>query len=119
AGTISVAKPDLYKGDRQKLDEWLLQWDLFFTFQGQNVPEVQRVTLMASHMRDQALKWIKPFIQQYTAGEAPDEVDEWMRDSDRFKDKIRTIFGVINEPSVARRKIQHIQQRQSAADYAA
>ncbi|KAJ4982510.1 hypothetical protein SVAN01_11996 [Stagonosporopsis vannaccii] len=24
-------------------------------------------------MRDQALKWIKPFIQQYTAGEAPDE----------------------------------------------
>ena len=53
---IAVAKPDLYKGDRNKLDEWLLQWDLFFTFQGQNVPKIQRVTLMASHMRDQALK---------------------------------------------------------------
>ena len=53
---IAVAKPDLYKGDRNKLDEWLLQWDLFFTFQGQNVPKIKRVTLMASHMRDQALK---------------------------------------------------------------
>lgn len=116
---IAVAKPDLYKGDRNKLDDWLLQWDLFFTFQGQNVPEIQRVTLMASHMRDQALKWIKPFLQQYTAGEAPDEVDAWMRDPDQFKEKIKTIFGIINEPSVARRKIQHVQQRQSAADYAA
>ena len=30
---------------------------------------------MASYMRDQALKWIKPFLQQYTAGEAPNEVN--------------------------------------------
>ena len=59
-------------------------------------------------MRDQALKWIKLFLQQYTAGEAPNEVDAWMRDPDQFKEKIKTIFGVINELLVARRKIQHI-----------
>ena len=74
---------------------------------------------MASHMRDQAMKWIKPFLQQFTAGEAPDEVDAWISDTDQFKEKIRTIFGVINEPTIARRKIQHIHQKQSAADYAA
>ena len=57
--------------------------------------------LMASYMRDQALKWIKLFLQQYTAGEAPDEVNAQMRDPNQFKEKIKTIFGIINELSVA------------------
>jgi len=42
-----------------------------------------------------------------------------MRDPDNFKDKIKTIFRVINKPSIARCKIQHIWQSRSAADYAA
>jgi hypothetical protein len=29
---ITVNKPDLYHGDRAKLDDWLMQWDLFFLF---------------------------------------------------------------------------------------
>jgi hypothetical protein len=29
---MNVNKPDLYYGERSKLDDWLMQWDLFFTF---------------------------------------------------------------------------------------
>jgi hypothetical protein len=27
-----VNKPDIYHSDRDKLDNWLIQWDLFFMF---------------------------------------------------------------------------------------
>jgi hypothetical protein len=116
---MNVNKPDLYHGERSKLDDWLMQWDLFFTFQGEKVPEIKRVVLVASYMRGKAFQWIKPFVQQYQAGEAPDEVDEWMRDFDAFKERIKPIFGVSNEPTIARRNIQRIKQEKSAADYAA
>ena len=96
-----------------------MQWDLFFTFQGEKIPDVKRVVLVASYMRGKAFQWIKPFVQQYQAGEAPEEVDEWMKDFDNFKEKIKPIFGVSNEPTIARRNIQRIRQEKSAADYAA
>jgi hypothetical protein len=51
---INVNKPDLYHGDRAKLNDWLMQWDLFFMFQGEKVPKKKRVTLVASYMRGKA-----------------------------------------------------------------
>jgi hypothetical protein len=42
-----------------------------------------------------------------------------MRDFDQFKEKIKPVFGVSNEPIIARRNIQRIRQTASAADYAA
>jgi hypothetical protein len=50
-----VNKPDIYHGDRDKLNNWLMQWDLFFMFQGEKVPELKRVTLVSSYMRGKAL----------------------------------------------------------------
>lgn len=119
ANIMNVKHPDLYSGDRNKLEDWLMQWDLFFLFQGEKIPENKRVTLIASYMRGQAFTWIKPFIQQTNMGEAPDAVDAWVSDFDLFKQQIRPVFGVQNEEAVARRKIQHIRQLRSAADYAA
>ena len=88
-------------------------------FQGEKVPEEKRVTLVASYMKDKAFTWIKPFLLQYNQGDAPEEVDEWMKDFDAFKLKIKPVFGVSNEPIIARRNIQRIRQTASAADYAA
>ena len=104
AGTsnvMNVSKPDSYHGERHKLDDWLIQWDLFFLFQGEKVPETKRVTLVASYMRGQALKWIKLFLQQYNQGDATDDVDAWMANFNQFKNKIKPIFGVSNEPAIA------------------
>jgi hypothetical protein len=73
---MNVNKPDLYNGDRSKLDDWLMQWDLFFTFQGEKVPVDKRVLLVSSYMRGKAFTWIKPFVQQIQAGTAPNKVDK-------------------------------------------
>ena len=83
------------------------------------MPKTKRVTLVASYMRGQAFKWIKPYLQQYNQGDATHDVDAWMASFDQFKDKIKPIFGVSNEPTIARRNIQRIRQDKSAADYAA
>ena len=53
---MNVNKPDLYYGDRAKLDDWIMQWDLFFTFQGDKVPIDKRVILVSSYMRGNAFK---------------------------------------------------------------
>ena len=98
---MNVNKPNLYYRDCAKLDDWLMQWDLFFMFQGEKVPEEKRVTLVSSYMRGTAFKWIKPFIQQFNQGDAPDEVDAWVGDFDNFKEKIKPVFSVLNEPTIA------------------
>jgi hypothetical protein len=116
---VKVATPDYYHGERNKLEDWLLQFDLYFTFQGNNLPDNRQVSLAATFMRGDALKWIKPFLVKYMADEAPDEVDAWMEDFDHFKTEIRRIFGNKSEVNVATRNIQILRQTRSVADYAA
>ena len=113
-----VSKPDLYHGDRIKLDEWLLQFDLFFDFQGQNIEEVKKVSLATTYMRGTALQWIKPHIKKYMDGDAEEDLTVWMEDFSEFKSHIRQVFGTAGEISNAGRAIQRLQQRRSAAEYA-
>ena len=62
---VKTKTPDMYYGDRRKLDEWLLQLDLYFKFQGQMVAAQQRVLFASTFMRGQAQRWIKPHIKKY------------------------------------------------------
>jgi hypothetical protein len=116
--SIKVATPDYFYGERNKLEEWLLQFDLYFTFQGSEVKDDQQVTLVATYMRGAALAWIKPAIIKYMAGEAPADVETWMEDFDEFKKKIRVVFGSKSDVNIAIRNIQTLKQTRSVADYA-
>jgi hypothetical protein len=73
---IKVATPDLFYGDRTKLEDWLLQFDMYFTFQGSELDDNCHVSLVATFMRGAALQWIKPFLVKYMASEAPKEVNK-------------------------------------------
>ena len=115
---IKVATPDYFYGDRNKLEEWLLQFDLYFTFQGSKLDDERQVPLMATYMRGPALAWIKPALTKYMADEAPSDVKEWMEDFDEFKKKIRVVFGNKSEVNIATRNIQTLKQTRSVADYA-
>ncbi|PZD24340.1 hypothetical protein A1F97_11144 [Pyrenophora tritici-repentis] len=44
-----VARPDLFHGDRHKLEDWILQFDLFFRFEDEKVDPTDRGLLMANH----------------------------------------------------------------------
>ena len=88
-------------------------------FQGERIPEEKRVTFVSTFMKDRAFTWIKPFIRRYHGEGNSTDIDPWIEDFDLFKEQIRQVFGVHNEPTIARRNIQRIRQTSSAADYAA
>ena len=49
-----VAKPEAFDGTRDKLEDWLMKFDLFFMFQGERIPKEKRVTFVATFIKDQA-----------------------------------------------------------------
>ena len=56
-------------------------------------------------MNDRAFTWIKPFIRRYHGEPSSTDIDPWIEDFDLFKEQIRQVFGVYNEPTIARREI--------------
>jgi len=119
ASRTRVARPDLYYGERSKLEDWLLQFDLFFKFED-DVDDNNKAPLMASYLRGSAAVWVKPFLIKYmSSNNSKERITQMFEDHDEFKVQLRQTFGIINEKSNADRAIQHLRQTRSAADYAA
>ena len=117
---ISVAKPDLFYGDCDKVDDWLMQLQVYFTFQESNRLPANRQPLFAmTYMRGNAQKWIKPYVIKYLSGEGADDgIDAWMESYAKFKVEVKRILGLSNEDKVAIRMIQSVKQKRSASEYA-
>ncbi|KAG9703200.1 hypothetical protein KCU59_g23009, partial [Aureobasidium melanogenum] len=110
-----VAKPDLYYGDRQGLDDWLTQMEIYFQFTP--VESNKRTLFATTYLRGRAQHWMKPMLMKFLNGEG--DTDGILTSFVNFKKEIRRIFGISNEDKVAVRLIQHIRQHTSASDYAA
>jgi hypothetical protein len=119
ASRNKVARPDLYHGDRTKLEEWILQFDLYFKFNGADMDDDDYAAFMASFMRGAAAKWVRPYLLKYMDDKNnEEEITDMFNDYLEFKTKLRDTFGILNEVSNADRKIQNLHQTKSAADYA-
>jgi len=117
--STKVARPDLYFGDRKKLEDWILQFDLYFKFADDEVDDIEKASFVATFMRGHAANWVKPYLVKYldpTNNE--DDIIKLFEDYTQFKDRLRKAFGVANETAVAARRIQQLRQTASAADYA-
>ena len=110
---ISVAKPDLFYGDCNKVDDWLMQLQVYFTFQrGDLLPTSKQPLFTTTYMRGNVQKWIKPYVVKYLSGEGVDEgINAWMESFARFKVKIKRILGPSNKDKVAIRMIQSVKQK--------
>ena len=47
---VKVNKPDIYHGDRNKLDNWLTQVDVYFAFN--HVPKGKKTLFASTFLRD-------------------------------------------------------------------
>ena len=114
-----VAKPDLFYGDRAKLEDWLLQFDLYFKFAGDSVEDEDRATLAASYLRGPAAKWNRPYLMKYLDEDNNErEITRMFEEWPEYKEKLRQAFAIPNEPAIAERAIQNLRQTRSAGDYA-
>ena len=124
-GGPKTGKPDLYHGERIKLEDWILQMDLFFKFSKPPVKEVDKASLAYTYMRGHAARWMKPYMTRFmdTFNDASEVTDDhelaFLTDWDDFKERIRQVFSIANEGNRAGRVLQHLKQNKSAADYAA
>ena len=117
---VKIAQPDLYYGERDKLESWLTQISLYLAFMGDKIPPTKHATFAITYLRGRAQKWVEPFLKKYM--EEPDEpenaeIKQWMESAARFRVEIRRMFGPSNEVNAATRIIQHLTQKKSASEY--
>jgi len=62
---IKIAKPDLYYGDRDKLEEWLVQMQLYFSFNRDAIRQGKQPLFAMTYMRGRAQRWSAPFLKRY------------------------------------------------------
>ena len=63
---IKVREPATFSGNRNKVNEWIVQLKNFFTFK--DINEQMKSTFAASLMVGPALKWIEPHLNEYVRG---------------------------------------------------
>ena len=112
---MKVAKPDMFYGDRYKLDDWLNQVLLYFGMEG--IPEAKQALIAASYLRGDAQQWIRPRLtDKLLRNHDPEGIFGSFR---AFVNAIRSIYGLSNDQQVAIRHIQHVTQKGSASQYTA
>ena len=74
---IRVAKPDMYYGERDKLEKWLLQVQLYFKFN--TVVQVKQPLFAISYLRGRAKEWSAPLLKRYLEDPDDDENEDIKR----------------------------------------
>jgi hypothetical protein len=111
-----ISKIPLYHGEREKLDDWLLHCEFHFY---RNTIVGHKPLKAVEHLRDEAFKWVKPFLTQYLENDENDPaIVNMFQDWTEFKKCIRRALGTIKETAKAEYQIQNIRQNGSTADYA-
>ena len=95
-------KPNLYYGERSKLNSWLFQLEFYFSLINESIKDKEKVIFAASYMRGRALNWISTDIIRYIDDDNPDNnIKKWIEDFGKFKKRVRIIFGPANEKASA------------------
>ena len=111
-------KPDLYHGDRSKLEAWLLQVDRYLHIEGNRINDEDKVVWATTFLRGDAEKWANPILRRYMDNNVDDQDNvDLVNDWDAFKAKMKEVFSPFKESVVAEQKIQRLRQIRSAADY--
>jgi hypothetical protein len=126
---LKVSTPDTYSGERSKLKGFLIQVDLYLTFNSTRFnSETERVLWVVSFLRGDALNWIEGFVIDYMhktndrgqiMNNMREETKALFRTYKGFIDKITATFGAVDEEKQAERAIQTLRQRGSCATYTA
>ena len=111
---IKVNKPDLYHENHVKLDDWLMQMNVYFMFN--DVFDDKQTLFAFMYLWENAENWFKTTLRPYFENEEND--DNIINDYDNFKKEIRRVYDIFNEKQTIERKIQHIVQIKSTVDYA-
>jgi hypothetical protein len=111
---IKIDKLDFYHEDRNELNNWLIQLKIYFRF---NTISQKRKTLFAfTFLRKRIEKWFKFLLKKHFDDDSNSEVIFFVFNN--FKTEIRRVFEASHEEEIAKRIVQLLHQKTSAAKYA-
>ena len=101
-----VAKPSLYYGDCNDLEDWLCQLEIYYLFDP--LPEEKKTMLAVSYLHRRAQHWFKSTLCKYLNNNKDEK--SLFTDFENFKKEIHCVFGETNETMAAVHIIQHLKQ---------
>ena len=110
---VKINKFDIYHENRNELNDWFTQVDVYFAFN--QIISNKQILFAFIFFRKKAKRWLKSNLRKYLDDE--ENEDDIFSNFDNFKKKIRRIFDIFNEKQTVERNIQHLTQRISAIDY--
>jgi hypothetical protein len=115
-----------FDGKPQELKPFLTRMNIYLQYYAdQFVLNKDKIFATAMFLKGKPLKWIQPYIDDFFKNEG--DVDEMMDETieifssykDGFCEKLKTIFGDIDEKKAAINKLKSLRQTKSANSYAA
>ena len=121
AQRTKVAKPDLFYGERKKLQMFISQLELYFFFNAPDFPDEDRkVMFAATYLQGTAAQWFEPYLQdqmQKAPEEHQPETNEVFNRFPTFVAKMKQNFRDLNKVRKATHTVMTICQRTSVAAY--
>lgn len=126
---IKAPIPEMYDGKRADLKRFMIQMDLFLTFQkGKFHSETEKVLYAVSRLEGEALKWIEGFAVDFMEKTNDkgnimttmmEDTKTYFRTYAGFKKGLATTFGELDEERQAERALLAIRQKGSCTKYTA
>ena len=119
---LKINTPEPFDGNREKLQAFFSQIELYFGFNVDRFPTDKHKVLFAStYLRGPAFEWFNSFLTDFLNNE-PDKRDddtiEVTQNYSNFKNKLRKVFGDFDKEHLAEHRMQSLRQTGSAANYA-
>ena len=119
---VKVPMPEYFDGTRGKLKTFLIQVELYMSFQPTKFRlDTKKVLWTVTLLKGPAFDWIQVYVDDYMQHQANakretmDIIDNWAE----FRSQLESMFGDIDEEHTAERSLQQLKQKGPASRYAA
>lgn len=109
--------PDIFYGDRPKLEKWLFQLDLYIKIKEEDMNDTDKIEFAMTLMRGRTEDWIMAKYRTYEEQGEESDLGPFFANYKVFKKEMRRIFGISNDKKIAEKMVQNIKQKKSAAEY--
>jgi Domain of unknown function (DUF4939) len=119
---VKVPMPEYFDGTRGKLKTFLIQVELYMSFQPTKFRlDTKKVLWTVTLLKGPAFDWIQVYVDDYMQNqnnakkETMEIIDNWAE----FRSQLESMFGDIDEEHTAERSLQQLRQKGPASRYAA
>ncbi len=121
ADKIKISTLNLYHDDRNKLEAYLVQIELYIKRHSFQFKFIENKVLFAFiYLRDNAFTWFHHYLTNYLqkkSEEREEEIITIFRDSQAFEKRLRRVFEDIDKKRTAKRQLYNLRQKTFAATY--